>query len=89
MLYVDGLAAPNTVNTMPQNTLKATADHATAAGTLSRDGGDGALILSEFEKAGVAIADLAERLQNDGAEDFVKSWRDLLRAIDTKSKTLV
>lgn len=89
VLYVDGLAAPNTVNTMPQNTLKAAADHATAGGTLSRDGGDGALTLGEFEKAGVGIAGLAERLQNDGAADFVKSWRDLLGAIDAKSKTLV
>ena len=52
VLYVDGLAAPNTVNTMPQNTLTATADHAVAGGTISRDGGDGAAVLSEFEKAG-------------------------------------
>ena len=88
VLYIEGLAAPNTVNTMPQNTLKATADHATVSVPLPRDGHDGSAVLAEFEKAGVAIATLAERLQNDGAADFVKSWRDLLQAIDAKSKIL-
>jgi transaldolase len=88
VLYIDALAAPNTVNTMPQATLSATADHATASQVLHADGGDGAAVLAEFEKAGVGIAALAEKLQNDGAEDFVKSWRDLLQAIDAKSKVL-
>lgn len=87
-LYVDGLAAPNTVNTMPPGTLKATADHGTAADVLPRGGGDGARILGEFEKAGVGIGALAERLQAEGAEAFVQSWRELLRAIDAKSTTL-
>lgn len=87
-LYVDGLAAPNTVNTMPVKTLEATADHGWAADVLRRDGGDGALILGEFEKAGKGMGTLAEKLQADGAEAFVQSWRDLLQAIETKSATL-
>jgi transaldolase len=87
-LYVDGLAASNTVNTMPPGTLKATADHGEAAAVLSRDGADGGLIVSEFEKAGVDVSALAERLQAEGAEAFVQSWRELLRAIDAKSTKL-
>jgi transaldolase len=87
-LYIDGLAAPNTVNTMPEGTLKATADHGTAAHVLRRDGGDGALTLGEFAKAGVGIGALAEQLQGDGAQAFVQSWRDLVQAIDTKSTAL-
>jgi transaldolase len=87
-LYVDGLTAPNTVNTMPQGTLKATADHGTAAAVLRRDGGEGALILSEFEKAGVDVAALAERLHAEGAGAFVQLWRELLQAINAKSTTL-
>jgi transaldolase len=87
-LYTDGLLAPNTVNTMPEATLKATALHGTAASVLPRDGGDGASTLGEFAAAGVDLAALAEKLQTDGAEAFVQSWRDLLRAIQTKSAAL-
>jgi transaldolase len=88
-LYVDGLAAPNTVNTMPAGTLKATADHATAADVLPRDGGDGVAVLGEFEKAQIGISALAEKLQVEGADTFVQSWRELLQAIDAKSTTLL
>jgi transaldolase len=88
-LYVDGLAAPDTVNTMPQGTLKATADHGRMATVLPRDGGDGVLTLGEFEKAGIDVGALAERLQAEGAEAFVKSWRELLQAIDAKSTSLL
>jgi len=88
VLYIGGLAAPNTVNTMPEGTLKATAEHGTLAGPLPRDGGDGAQVLAEFERAGVGIAALADKLQVEGADAFVKSWQDLLQAIDTKSKVL-
>ena len=87
-LYIAGLAAPNTVNTMPEGTLKATADHGTAADVLRRDGGDGAATLGEFEKAGIGIGALAEKLQVEGAETFVQSWRELLQAIETKSTAL-
>jgi len=88
VLYVDALAAPNTVNTMPEATLKATADHGAPGDPMRRDGEVGAAILAEFEKDGVRIATLAEKLQTDGAEAFVASWRDLLQAIETKSKAL-
>lgn len=87
-LYIDGLAAPNTVNTMPQATLKATADHGAATDVLRPDGGDAAVTLAEFAKAGIDIAALAEKLQADGAEAFVQSWRDLLQAIDAKCTVL-
>jgi hypothetical protein len=62
--------------------------HATAANVLPRDGGDGGLILGEFEKAGINIGALGEKLQVEGAETFVQSWRELLQAIDAKSTTL-
>jgi transaldolase len=88
VLYVDALAAPNTVNTMPEGTLKATADHGGPADVLRRDGGNGATTIAEFEKAGIGIAALADKLQADGAEAFVASWRDLLQAIEAKSKAL-
>ena len=87
-LYIAGLAAPNTVNTMPEGTLKATADHGKLTGPLSRDGGDGAKTLAEFERAGIGIAALAQQLQDEGADSFVKSWKDLLGAVDAKSKVL-
>lgn len=87
-LYIDGLAAPNTVNTMPEGTLKAMADHGKANDVLKRDGGDGARTLDEFAKAGIDLKALAEKLQVDGAESFVKSWRDLLGTIESKSKAL-
>ncbi|MBV8962745.1 MAG: transaldolase, partial [Hyphomicrobiales bacterium] len=88
VLYVDALAGPNTVNTMPQATLKATADHSAAANVLPRDGGDAGTTLALFEKAGVNITALAEKLQGEGADAFVQSWRDLLQAIAAKSKAL-
>ena len=87
-LCADGLAATYTVNTMPRGTLKATVDHGTAADVLPRDGGEGALLLSEFEKARVDVGALAERLQAEGAEALVQPWRELLQAIDANSTTL-
>lgn len=87
-LYVAGLAAPNTVDTIPAPTLKAMADHGKAADVLRSDGGDGAATLAEFKKAGVDLSALAEKLQSDGADSFVKSWRDLLQSIETKSAAL-
>ena len=87
-LYVAGLAAPNTVNTMPEPTLKATADHGKLSGVLPRDGGDGEKTLAEFERAGIGIAALGRQLQDEGADSFVKSWKDLLGAVDAKSKVL-
>lgn len=88
ILYINGLAAPNTVNTMPESTLKAAADHGAKPEALCRDGGDGSTTLGLFEKAGVDIAALANKLQGEGANSFVQSWRELLQAIEAKSKAL-
>ena len=73
---------------MPQGTLEATAGHGKLATVLPRNGGEGAPILSEFEKARVNVGALAERLQAKGAGAFVQSWREFLRPIDAKSTTL-
>jgi transaldolase len=87
-LYIGGLAAPNTVNTMPEETLNAFAEHGEVGGALPRDGGDSAEILAAIGKAGVDVAKLAADLQTEGAKSFDDSWSDLLKAIDTKSHAL-
>ena len=84
VLYIVNLAAPNTINTVPRATLKASADHAVVTHELRRDGGDGGQILAKFEQVGVRIAELAEKLQNEGTEAFVSSWQELLKSIDSK-----
>jgi transaldolase len=86
--YVNALAAPNTVNTMPAPTLEAFADHGDAGKLLSKDGGDGAATIAQLAKAGVDVDALAAKLQSDGADSFVDAWKDLLQAIDTKSRAL-
>jgi transaldolase len=88
ILYVKALAAPFTVNTMPDATLKALADHGGIGATLPTDGGDCERVLAQFAKAGIDVDQLAAQLQEDGAKSFVKSWNDLLSVIDAKSRTL-
>jgi transaldolase len=88
-LYIGGLAAPNTVNTMPDKTLLAFADHGSLDGVLAPDGGNCEDVLAAYEKAGFSVSDLAAQLQKEGAYAFVKSWKDLLHAIETKTKALV
>jgi transaldolase len=88
VLYVKSLAAPHTINTMPENTLKALADHGEVAAMLPHDGGKAEAELAEFTKAGVDIDALAEQLQREGAAAFVKSWDDLLACIADKSASL-
>ena len=88
-LYIGALAAPNTVNTMPEETLLAFADHGELEGVLPHDGGDAADTLAAISKAGVDLAELGADLQAAGAKSFVESWNDLLKAIDTKSRALV
>ena len=88
VLYVKSLAAPHTVNTMPENTLKALADHGEIGAMLPHDGGNAEAELAEFTKAGVDIDALAEQLQREGADAFVKSWDDLLACIVDKSAAL-
>jgi transaldolase len=88
-LYVDALAAPDTVNTMPDKTLLAYAEQGKAPTPLADDGGDADTEIAEFVKAGVQIDALAADLQREGAEAFNKSWEDLLGIIAKKSAALV
>ena len=88
ILYVKALAAPFTVNTMPENTLKAFGDHGEVSGVLPTDGGDAETVLAQFGRAGIDIPALAARLQDEGAKAFVKSWEELMAVIETKSDTL-
>ncbi len=81
VLYIEGLAAPFTVNTMPEKTMKAFADHGTAGETLPIDGGDAEEVLKAFNDAGIDTDALATKLQDDGANAFVKSWDELLGTI--------
>ena len=83
-LYVKALAAPFTINTMPEGTLKAFADHGEVGQILAPDGGDCETVLASFAKAGIDIDALAARLQEEGASSFVKSWNDLMARIDSK-----
>ena len=87
-LYVDGLAAPFTVNTMPEGTLKALADHGAIGGLMPADGGDSKEVLARFAAAGVDVDALASQLQTDGAKSFVTSWHELMNVIASKSATL-
>jgi transaldolase len=86
--YVEGLASPLTIDTMPEKTLLAFADHGTVGPMLAPDGGDAEAVLARFTQAGVDLDALAEQLQRDGAAAFVKSWQDLLACIAKKSATL-
>ena len=88
VLYVKALAAPFTVNTMPEATLKALADHGELSGILPAEGGDCEEVLAQFAKAGLDIDALATQLQDDGAKSFVKSWSDLMEVLASKSADL-
>jgi len=88
ILYVKGLAAPLTVNTMPENTLKAFAEHGELGPLIASDGGDFESVLADFTKAGVDLDALAAKLQEEGAAAFVTSWNELLKVIASKSASL-
>lgn len=88
ILYIKSLAAPFTVNTMPEGTLKALAAHTELGELLPADGGDCEEVLAQFAKAGVDVDALATRLQDEGAESFVKSWKDLMAVISSKGAAL-
>jgi len=88
ILYVKALAAPFTVNTMPEGTLKALADHGELGEILPAGGGNCEEMLAQFAKAGIDIDALAARLQEEGAKSFVKSWNELMAVIASKSAAL-
>ena len=81
-LYISALAAPDTINTMPEKTLEAFADHGEVGDLLPPDGGDADEILAQFDRAGVEVAALAAKLQNDGEQAFDASWDSLLAALE-------
>ncbi|MGB9258220.1 MAG: transaldolase [Candidatus Korobacteraceae bacterium] len=88
VLYIGALAAPNTVDTMPEETLLAFGKHGSAAKPLPRDGGDCEQTLAAFTKAGIDLVKLGADLQSEGATSFDESWKDLLSSIENKSKAL-
>jgi transaldolase len=84
VLYIKALAAPFTVNTMPEGTLKALADHGELSEIMSADGGACEAVLDQFGKAGIDVDALAAKLQEEGAKSFVASWKELMGVIDSK-----
>ena len=88
ILYIKALAAPFTVNTMPEGTLKAMADHGAVGELMRADGGDCEDSIAKFAKAGVDVDALAARLQEEGAKSFVQSWNELMGVIAAKSAAL-
>ncbi|MBL0142492.1 MAG: transaldolase [Betaproteobacteria bacterium] len=87
-LYLEALAAPDTIDTIPENTLHAFALRGDVAGPLRDDGGDAERVLAQFAQARVDVDALALELQREGAQAFVKSWQALMRRIADKSKAL-
>ena len=87
-MYVEALAAPDTIDTIPDKTLLAFADHGQVRGVMPVDGGDAESVLQEFARVGVNDSALAEELQREGAAAFSKSWNDLLECIASKSEAL-
>jgi transaldolase len=87
-LYVEALAAPDTVDTMPEKTLLAIAEGGNVKGVMPKDGGDAEQVLARFAQAGIDVGALAEQLQVDGAASFVKSWTELMARIRDKSAAL-
>lgn len=87
-LYLEALAAPDTIDTIPEKTLLAFAEHGQLTGTMPIDGGDAEEVLAQFARDGVDDAALAARLQREGAAAFDKSWQELLQRIASKSAML-
>jgi transaldolase len=88
VLYIKALAAPFTVNTTPESTLKAFAEHGTVGATMPTDGGDSKEVLARFAAAKINVQALSAQLQEDGAKSFVNSWNDLMGVIRSKSDLL-
>jgi len=88
-LYVEALAAPETIDTMPEKTLLAFAASGQVASVMPPDGGDAEKVLARFAGAGIDVDALALQLQAEGAQSFVKSWTELMKSIADKSAALV
>ncbi len=88
VLYIEALAAPDTINTIPEDTLRAFADHGRVTHTMPADGGDAEDVLRRFAQAGVDVAALGDQLQREGAQSFDDSWNKLMRSLASKSGTL-
>ena len=87
-LYVEALAAPDTIDTVPAKTLQAFADHGKVDGVMAVDGGDAGARLARYTDAGIDLDALAAQLQEEGAASFVKSWQQLLQRIEDKTRAL-
>ncbi len=88
VLYVKALAAPFTVNTMPESTLNALAQHSDLVSILPPGGGDCEEVLARFAETGIDTDVLAAQLQEEGAKAFVKSWNELLECVDSKTAAI-
>ena len=88
VLYIKALAAPFTVNTMPEGTLRALAEHGVVGATMPADGGDCDEILARFANASIDVQSLSVKLQDEGAKSFVNSWNDLMAVIKSKCAVL-
>jgi transaldolase len=87
-LYIEAFAAPDTINTIPDKTLHAFADHGKLGSQMPVDGGDAEALLAQFRRAGIDDQALAERLQREGADAFSKSWNELLARLAQKTSRL-
>jgi transaldolase len=87
-LYIEALAAPQTINTMPEGTLLAFADHGRVGDILPADGGDAETVIAQIQRAGVDDGALAAQLQREGAQAFADSWKDLLECVSSKGAAL-
>ena len=87
-LYIEALAAPDTIDTMPEKTLLAFAEHGGVKAAMAKDGADCEQVLGRFAKAGIDVDALAAQLQVEGAASFVNSWNELMQRIKDKSAAL-
>jgi transaldolase len=88
VLYIEALAAPDTINTIPDDTLRAFADHGHVTQTMPIDGGDSSQVLAQFAKAGVDVTALAGQLQREGAQSFTDSWNKLMQRLASKTSVV-
>ena len=88
VMYVEALAAPDTIDTIPEKTLKAFADHGKVDGVMDVNGGDAEEVIAKLARAGIDVDAVAEQLQREGGETFSKSWNDLMDRIASKSEVL-